>query len=220
MSYGIKLIVSGERACFTRPEMKSERVSYDVITPSAARGIIEAIHWKPAIRWRIDRIRVLNPIRFENVRRNELGTKMSRSTAAAAMRGRGRLETWIEEDRQQRVSTILRDVQYVVEAHFQMTARAEDGDNPAKHLEMVTRRARAGQCFQQPCLGAREFPARIALLEGAPPEPHPDLAGERDLGWMLLDLDFADPKAPQPAFFRARMVDGVIDVPERPGGGR
>jgi len=215
MSFGIRLHIWGERACFTRPEMKVERVSYDVITPSAARGILEAIHWKPAIRWCVDRIQVLKPIRFESIRRNEVGGKLSAAAVAKAMKA-GRingLATAVEDDRQQRAATVLRDVAYVVHAHFELTERAGPDDNVGKHLDTFNRRARRGQTFHAPCLGTREFPAAFALLEdGAePPPPDPALAGERDLGWMLHDIDFAGGKTPR--FFRALMVDGLIEAP-------
>jgi CRISPR-associated protein Cas5d len=219
MTFGIRLHVWGTWACFTRPEMKVERVSYDVMTPSAARGILEAIHWKPAIRWVVDRIRVLKPVRFESIRRNEVGHKASAANAERAMRS-GRLEglhLLVDEDRQQRAATILRDVAYVIEAHFTLTARAGPDDNPAKHLDTFNRRARKGQCFHQPCLGCREFPASFALIEPGEPLPERDpkdeeaLRGTRDLGWMLLDIDHANDSASR--FFRATMVDGVIDVP-------
>lgn len=213
MTYGARLHVWGTWACFTRPEMKVERVSYDVMTPSAARGILEAIHWKPAIRWVIDRIRVLKPIRFESIRRNEVGHKASVANAERAMRA-GRLDglhLLVDEDRQQRAATVLRDVAYVIEAHFEMTARAGPDDNPAKHLDTFNRRARRGQCFHQPCLGCREFPASFALIEPGEPLPSPALAETRDLGWMLLDIDYANGNSSR--FFQARMVDGVIEVP-------
>jgi CRISPR-associated protein Cas5d len=219
MSYGIKLHIWGERALFTRPEMKVERVSYDVITPSAARGILEAIHWKPAIRWVVDSIQVLKPIRFESVRRNEVGSKLSAASVGKAIRA-GRtdgLVNYIEEDRQQRAATVLRDVAYLIAAHFELTDKAGPEDNEGKHLDIFNRRARRGQCFQSPCLGTREFPANFALVENdsKPPELDSTLEGERDLGWMLHDIDFADGMTPR--FFRARMVDGLIQVPP-PGG--
>ena len=215
MSYGIKLHVWGERALFTRPEMKVERLSYDVITPSAARGILEAIHWKPAIRWVVDGIQVLRPIRFESVRRNEVGGKLSAASVGKAIKA-GRtdgLVNYIEEDRQQRAATLLRDVDYVINAHFELTDKAGPDDSVGKHLDIFNRRARRGQCFQTPCLGTREFPASFALIEDAAAMPVADatLDGERDLGWMLHDIDFADGMTPR--FFRARMVDGWIEVP-------
>lgn len=216
MAYGIRLLVWGERACFTRPEMKVERVSYDVITPSAARGILEAIHWKPAIRWVVDRIQVLKPIRFESIRRNEVGGKLSAASVGKAMRA-GRTDglfNLVEEDRQQRATTLLRDVAYVIEAHFELTGRAGADDTVGKHLDIFNRRARKGQCFHAPCLGVREFPANFQLLEEDKAEPVIDasLRGERDLGWMLHDIDFADGMTPH--FFRALMRDGLIEVPE------
>ncbi len=215
MGYGVKLKVWGERACFTRPEMKVERVSYDVITPSAARGILDAIHWKPAIRWHIDRIHVLKPIRFESIRRNEVGGKVSPASVTKAMKAQSTtgLANHVDEDRQQRAATLLRDVAYVIEAHFELTPKAGAEDSVGKHLDIFNRRARKGQCFQMPCMGVREFPAHFQLLEdGEPiPEKHESLLAERDLGWMLHDIDFERNMAPR--FFRARMAGGQIDVP-------
>lgn len=215
MAYGVRLLVWGERACFTRPEMKVERVSYDVITPSAARGILEAIHWKPSICWVVDRIHVLKPIRFESIRRNEVGGKLSAASVSKAMKA-GRtdhLVSLVEEDRQQRAATVLRDVAYVIEAHFQLTARADASDSEGKHLDIFNRRAHKGQYFHAPCLGVREFPASFELIEPGVPLPavHADLLGERELGWMLHDIDFAHEMTPR--FFRAAMRDGVIEVP-------
>jgi len=195
--------------------MKVERVSYDVITPSAARGILEAIHWKPAIRWVIDTIQVLKPIRFEPIRRNEVGAKLSATSVGAAMKA-GRTDTLvchIEGERQQRAGTVLRDVGYVITAHFDLTDKAGSEDNVGKHLDTFNRRARRGQCFHMPCLGTREFTASFELLEDGVQGPVPDvaLAGERDLGWMLHDIDFANGNTAR--FFRARMIDGLIRVP-------
>ena len=214
MAYGVRLLVRGERACFTRPEMKVERVSYDVMTPSAARGILEAVHWKPAIRWVIDRIHVLQPIRFQSFRRNEVGAKMSASLAERGMRAGSvaGLGLAVEQERQQRASTLLRDVEYLIEAHFELTARAGD-DTEAKHHAMFNRRAEAGQCFHRPCLGTREFPAEFELLPpGAlPPATRlPPDQRDRDLGWMLHDIDFAAGRTSR--FFRARLTGGVLDV--------
>jgi CRISPR-associated protein Cas5d len=217
MPYGIKLHVWGTYACFTRPEMKVERVSYDVITPSAARGILEAIHWKPAIHWVIDRIHVLEPIRFESIRRNEVASKISARNVSSAM-GKGTtadLYLIVDEgkERQQRAATVLRDVGYVIEAHFELTDRATVEDNEGKHLDIFNRRARKGQFFYHPYLGTREFPAQFALIENeAWPACHlSDCEKERDLGWMLHDIDFNDSNTPR--FFRAKMRDGVIRVP-------
>lgn len=215
MAYGIRLLVWGERACFTRPEMKVERVSYDVITPSAARGILDAIHWKPAIRWVVDTIHVLKPIRFESIRRNEVGGKLSAASVSKAIKvGRtDGLVSIVDGDRQQRAATILRSVAYVIGAHFELTDRAGADDSVGKHLDTFNRRARKGQYFHAPCLGVREFPASCQLLEGdsAPPIGDASLLGERDLGWMLHDIDFAGDVTPH--FFRAQMVDGLITMP-------
>ncbi len=214
MAYGVKLHVWGAQACFTRPEMKVERVTYDVPTPSAARGILEAIHWKPAIRWVVDRIHVLKPIRFDTVRRNEVGGKIAPNQVRAAMAGggSGRLAVVIEDDRQQRATTLLRDVAYVIEAHFKLTVAATADDTAAKHQAMFNRRAAKGQCFHRPYLGTREFAAHFALVTGA--LPRSELPAEQrglDLGWMLHDIDFAG--NPSPRFFRARLRGGILEVP-------
>ena len=205
------LELSGEFACFTRPEMKVERVSYDVITPSAARAAFEAILWKPAIRWRITRIEVLKPIRWIAVRRNEVGAKLSVSNARAAMgRGRGMLALYIEEERQQRAGLFLRDVSYRVHAQMEFISD-EARANPAKYREMFERRADRGQCVNQPYLGCREFAARFRRVSDLTIEVD-SIAETRDLGWMLYDLDFAEVANPQPRFFRARMEAGVVDL--------
>lgn len=211
----VRLHVWGERACFTRPELKVERVSYDVITPSAARGILEAVHWKPAIRWHIDRIHVLKPIRFQSFRRNEVGAKASMANAAKAMKqgttaGLGLI---VDENRQQRATLALIDVAYVIEAHFTLTDRAGPEDSAAKHISMFNRRAEQGQCFHRPCLGTREFDAEFALVPEGVPLPACDLAPDRrnvDFGWMLHDIDFANGNTSR--FYRAIMENGVIDV--------
>ncbi len=215
MSYGVRLRVWGERACFTRPEMKVERVSYDVMTPSAARGILEAIHWKPAISWIVDRIHVLAPIKFQSFRRNEVGAKISAMTAERAMRAGTTvgLGLAVDENRQQRAATLLVNVDYVIEAHFELTAKAGAEDTAAKHLSMFNRRAASGQCFHRPCLGTREFAADFELIpEGtAPPQCLlPPDQRDRDLGWMLHDIDHAGDKSSK--FFRARLKDGILDV--------
>jgi CRISPR-associated protein Cas5, subtype I-C/DVULG len=210
MAHGIKLLVTGDYACFTRPEMKAERVSYDVMTPSAARGVLEAIHWKPAITWVIDKIHVLHTVRFDSVRRNEVEHKIGINTITSAMKSNAPLQMLVEDSRQQRASLLLRDVAYVIEAHFEMTVKAGEGDNPGKHLDIFNRRARNGQCFHQPYLGCREFAASFALLEPDAPVPVSALKGERDLGWMLYDIAFDADMTP--LFYRPTMVDGVIDV--------
>jgi CRISPR-associated protein Cas5d len=201
-----RIRIHGAYACFTRPEFKADRVSYDVITPSAARGIIEAVLWKPAIRWHIGRIHVLATIRFEAVKRNEVGRKASLSENVDAY--------YADEDRQQRNSILLRDVDYLVEAHFTLTRRAGAEDNVAKFVEMFTRRLTKGQYFHAPYLGCREFAAGV---EQAPDrwEVPETLRGERDLGLMLNDLVFdEDGHTTRPVFFNARMKDGCIEVPE------
>lgn len=214
MSYGIRVLAWGEYACFTRPEMKVERVSYDVMTPSAARGILEAMHWKPAICWVVDRIHVLNEIRFDNVRRNEVGGKVPVGNVKKAMKGAPVLLCqYASEDRQQRATLLLRDVAYLIEAHFEMTDQAGSKDTPEKHFAMAVRRARQGQCYHQPYLGCREFPAKFRLIEDDEPLPHSVHRGEKDLGWMLLDIDYADGMSPR--FFRAVMKDGIIEVPQK-----
>ncbi|MCB2188431.1 MAG: type I-C CRISPR-associated protein Cas5c [Deltaproteobacteria bacterium] len=210
MSRGVRLRVWGPWACFTRPEMKVERVSYDVMTPSAARGILEAVYWKPAIRWVIRRIHVLKPIVFTNIRRNELGGKPALRPMKTAMKdGRTPLGVFIEDDRQQRAATVLREVDYLIEAEFQFTG--PEDNNPGKHLDSFNRRAARGQCYHRPYLGCREFAAEFALAgEDLPPTPS-EFAGERDLGWVLHDLDFGPEITPR--FFRATMRDGVVEVP-------
>ncbi|CAE7870804.1 cas5d [Symbiodinium necroappetens] len=212
MTYGVKLRVGGDFACFSRPELKVERVSYDVITPSAARGIIEAIHWKPAIRWIVRRIHVLKPIRFTSIRRNEVGQKASVPVIRRAMKAGTTAGLGLVADahRQQRAASVLVDVDYVIEAEFAMTARAGPDDNPGKHLDSFNRRARKGQCFHRPCLGAREFDARFRLVE--PDEPLPAAIPEdRSLGLMLYDIDHDGDRSS--LFFRAEMRQGVIEVP-------
>jgi CRISPR-associated protein Cas5d len=223
MAYGIRLHVWGRNALFTRPELKVERVSYDVMTPSAARGILEAIHWKPAISWVIDRIHVLEPIRFQQIRRNEVGHKAPAGTIKSAMkRGDvGGVQLLVDEDRQQRASTVLVAPAYVIEAHFTLSAKAGPEETEGKHLDIFNRRAERGQCFHQPCLGTREFAAHFALLPpGAPLPPRSadaqtaelGFGAPRDLGLMLWDIDHAAPGRPS-MFFRARLVDGVMEVP-------
>lgn len=223
---GFCLEVSGPYACFTRPEMKVERVSYDVITPSAARAVFEAILWKPAIRWQVKRIEVLAPIRWVSVRRNEVGK-------VASPRSDG---IFIEDERQQRAGLVLRDVKYRLHAEFEFIAPDKRGkainpvpewlvdgeekdelrkdETPAKYAAMFERRARKGQCFNQPYLGCREFSATFRLVDPTV-EQTAAIRETRDLGWMLYDLDFSDPKDIKPMFFRAEMKAGVVNVPPR-----
>lgn len=214
MAHGVRLRVGGSYALFTRPETKVERVSYDVMTPSAARGILEAIHWKPAICWVIDRIHVLHPIRFQSVRRNEVGHKAPAGKIRTAMnRGDlGGLQILVDEDRQQRASTVLVAPAYVIEAHFELTGKAGPEDTEGKHLDIFNRRAARGQCFHQPCLGTREFAASFELIPHDEPLP-PAIPETRDLGLMLWDIDHGAPGKPS-LFFRARLEQGVMTVPQ------
>lgn len=223
---GFYLEVSGPYACFTRPEMKVERVSYDVITPSAARAIFDSILWKPAISWSIKRIEVLAPIKWISVRRNEVGAIASPRKACI----------YVQEDRQQRAGLFLRDVKYRLHAEFNFipkeqrpktqnplpghlvsaedTADLRKDDSPAKYAAMFERRARKGQCFNQPYLGCREFDARFSLVDQQQERSAP-ISETREFGWMLYDMDYSDPSTPKPLFFNAKMQNGVINVPAR-----
>ena len=212
MGFGITIRVRGDYALFTRPEMKVERVSYDVITPSAARGIIEAIYWKPAIRWVIDRICVSerNPVHQHPAQRGQ----RQDFRHASQRRMNGANEPFfmdVTDKRQQRAAMVLRDVDYVIEAHFELTDRAGPEDTVEKHYNIVLRRLRRGQHYHAPCLGAREFPAQVEFVENGD-VPASRLIGTRDLGWMLYDLDFADPADIQPQFFKAELHGGVLDL--------
>ena len=205
------LEVAGPYACFTRPEMKVERVSYDVITPSATRAVFESILWKPAIRWRVTQIEVLRPIRFINLRRNEVSAVVSTRNVQQAMHaGSGNLALYIEDERQQRAGYFLRDVAYRLHAELSLAPGCTEP--LMKYTEMFTRRARKGQCVNQPYLGCREFAAQFRLVEDGEELP-PALPETRTLGWMLHDLDFSNPADPQPRFFNAQMTGGVVDVP-------
>lgn len=209
----IQLEVWGPYALFSRPELKVERVSYDVPTPSAARGLVEAIYFHPGLRWHIDKIYVLNPIRFVSVRRNEVASKISGRNVRQAAQGGGQpLYLAAPQEIVQRASLLLQDVHYVIEAHFDMTDRAAPGDNPGKFQDIIKRRVRKGQFYHQPYFGCREFPVNFKLCEQIPDCPE-SLKGERDLGWMLWDMDYTDPENIQPMFFRAVLRDGVLDVP-------
>ncbi|HFD12707.1 MAG TPA: type I-C CRISPR-associated protein Cas5 [Crenotrichaceae bacterium] len=223
------LQVSGGFACFTRPEMKVERVSYDVITPSAARAVFEAILWKPAMRWQIKKIEVLKPIHWITIRRNEVSSIISERNVKTTMKGgNANLQILIEDDRQQRAGLFLRDVAYRLYATFSLqddsrhTHRyphlrpidSQNNDNSyVKFAEMFKRRARQGQCFNQPYLGTREFTADFRLIEEEA-EKSPTIQDNRELGWMLYDMDFSDPNDPAPRFFNASMQQGVILIPD------
>lgn len=227
---GFCLETSGDYACFTRLEMKVERVSYDVITPSAARAIFEAILWKPAIRWRITRIDVLNDIHWASIRRNEIGKVASKGSDGF----------FIEEERQQRAALLLRDVAYRIYAQFDFIPpqqrstvcnpvpewlmesdekeilqipESRPDEKEAKYAAMFDRRARKGQCFHRPYLGCREFAADFRLVSDPESETLKPIDQTRDLGWMLYDLDYSDPKNIRPRFFHAQMNKGVILVP-------
>lgn len=204
--------VWGDYACFSRPEMKVERVSYDVMPPSAARGLLEAIYWHPGMKWVIDRIYVCNPIRFTNIRRNEVKDTISIRNAKAVMERGGELYLATPESIQQRAAMVLRDVHYVIEAHFEMTTRANATDNPGKFQEIMRRRLEKGQFYHQPCFGVREFPANFRPCKQIPECPE-ELQGEKDLGWMLLDMDYRDRENITPKFFRATLRNGVLEVP-------
>ena len=211
----ISLEVWGDYALFTRPEMKVERVSYDVMTPSAARGLVEAIYWHPGLRWTIDRIHVCAPIRFTNLRRNEVKSTISARSARTVMeRGEGELYLCTSDDIQQRAAMLLRDVHYVIEAHFDLTDNAAPGDNEGKFQDIVKRRIKKGQFYHQPCFGCREFPAQFRWCDQLPPCPD-ELKGSRDLGWMLYDMNYDDPEDIRPLFFRGKLENGVLNVPDR-----
>ena len=206
----IRLEVWGAYACFSRPELKVERVSYDVMTPSAARGLVEAIYYHPGLRWIIDKIYVLSPIRFTNIRRNEVKSKVVSSAAKGVMQGNGKpLYLAASQDIQQRAAMVLQDVHYVIEAHFEMTDKASPSDNPGKFQDIIRRRMEKGQCFHQPYFGCREFPAHFRSWEGA---TVPAIGETRDLGLMLYDMDYADPANITPIFFRAKLEQGVLSL--------
>jgi len=216
------LEVWGAYACFTRPELKVERVSYDVMTPSAARAIFESIFWKPAIRWQVTKIEVLNPIKWCNIRRNEVGAVASKNPV------------YIEEKRQQKNSLLLQNVRYRIWAKLEFIPQWKrkesknpliDGEevellrkdeNPGKYNAMFERRARKGQCFNQPYLGTREFSASFRLVDAENDVLDNPIQESRDLGLMLYDMDFdKDVEKPDAMFYRAKMENGVIIVPPK-----
>ena len=218
------LEVWGAYACFTRPELKVERVSYDVMTPSAARAIFESIFWKPAIRWQVTKIEVLNPIKWCNIRRNEVGAVASKNPV------------YIEDKRQQKNSLLLQDVRYRIWAKLEFIPQWKrkesknpliDGEevellrkdeNPGKYNAMFERRARKGQCFNQPYLGTREFSASFRLVDAENDVLDNPIQESRDLGLMLYDMDFEkNVEKPDAMFYRAKMENGVIIVPPRNG---
>lgn len=209
----IQVEVWGEYACFSRPEMKTERVSYDTMTPSAARGLLDSVYWHPGMKWMIDRIHVCSPIRFTNIRRNEIKDTISvRKVKSAMEKGQGELYLATSESIQQRSAMILKDVHYVIDAHFEMTEKAAPCDNPGKFQDVIRRRLERGQCYSMPYFGTREFPAHFQRCTTLPPCPE-ELLGVHDLGWMLLDMNYSDPQNITPRFFRAKLEDGILTVP-------
>ncbi len=210
---GVKVKVWGDFALFSRPEMKVERCSYDVITPSAARGILDAVYWHPGLHWVIDKIYVKKPIRFTSVRRNEVKSKILASSLLQAYNGADKpLYISAREDIVQRASVLLCDVEYVIEAHFEMTDKANATDNPGKFKDIVMRRLRRGECYHMPYFGCREFPAHFCLCEEEEIQTAYEEVEEKDLGFMLYDMDYTEREDIQPMFFRAVMRRGVIDL--------
>ena len=206
----IKVEVWGDYACFSRPEMKVERVSYDVMTPSAARGLLESIFWHPGLRWVIDKIYVLSPIKMTNIKRNEVKAKILAGNVKSAMAG-GRTELLLStsDEIQQRSALVLQKVRYVISAHFEITQNAAQSDNPGKFQDIIKRRLRRGQCYHQPYFGCREFPAAFREWQGG---EIPTIDESRDLGFMLWDMDYSDRTDIQPQFFRAKLEKGVLHL--------
>ena len=216
MSFSVE--VWGDYACFSRPEMKVERVSYDMMTPSAARGLLEAIYWHPGMRWVIDSIVVCNPIRFTNIRRNEVTDTVLASSALTAMNGGNDPMYMVTTEKiAQRATMALRDVRYIINAHFVMTDKANETDSEGKFCDIFRRRLKKGQTFHQPCFGTREFIAYFKQCDAVPECPE-ELRGKKDLGWMLLDMDYSNREDIKPVFFRAMLVDGVLKVPDKKSG--
>lgn len=213
MGVGVKVSVWGDYALFSRPELKVERCSYDMMTPSAARGVLEAIYWHPGMKWVIDKIYVRNPIQFTSVRRNEVKSKILAGNVLQVYNGADKpLYISTKEDIVQRASLLLCNVSYVIEAHFEMTEKANASDNPGKFKDIIMRRLRRGECFHMPYFGCREFPANFALCEEEEIHTAYDVVSEKDLGLMLYDMDYSDPENIQPMFFRAVMRHGVVDL--------
>jgi CRISPR-associated protein Cas5d len=222
-----RIEVWGDYACFARPEMKVERVSYEIITPSAARAIFEAIYWQPAFRWEVTRIEVLKPVKWISVRRNEVGNIMSHRAGPL----------FIEECRQQRSGLFLKDVHYRLAARLEFIPAGKrngfDGrksilqddtlssnphrqtENPGKYYAIFERRAARGQCFNQPYLGCREFSAGFRLVGDDEQGLKDPVRESRDLGFTLYDLDFSCEEGPRPMYYRPRMNEGIIKVPDR-----
>lgn len=214
MAYGVKVEVWGDLALFSRPELSVERVSYEVITPSAARGILESVYWHPGLKYEIDKIHVLNPIQFTNVRRNEVKSKALASSFRTVMTKGGELPSiYTHDDIQQRAAMMLKDVRYVIEAHFDMTDKATSEDNPGKFKDIIRRRLERGACYSQPYLGTRECSCHFKAWDSDEvPEGYYSHEGKRDLGLMLYDMDYSNPDRIAPMFYWCVMEDGVIDV--------
>lgn len=213
MSIGVKVKVWGDYALFSRPEMKVERCTYDVMTPSAARGILEAIYWHPGMRWIIDRIYVMKPIQFTSIRRNEVKSKVSANNVLSVYNGANKeLGISSKDEIVQRASLLLRDVEYVIDAHFEMTENANETDNPGKFKDIIMRRLKRGECYHTPYFGCREFPVNFSLLEDDEIHTAYEVVEEKDLGFMLYDMDYSDPENIEPMFFRAVMRRGVLDL--------
>ena len=213
MGRGVRIRVWGDYALFSRPELKVERYSYDVITPSAARGIMDAIYYHPGMRWIIDKIYVVKPIRVTSVRRNEVKSKISASNVLQAYNGADKaLYMSSKQEIVQRASVLLTDVEYVIEAHFEMTEKANKTDNPGKFKDITMRRLKKGECYHMPYFGCREFPAHFALCEEEEIKTVYETVPEKDFGIMLYDMDYSDPENIQPMFFRAVMRHGVLDL--------
>ncbi len=213
MGRGVRIRVWGDYALFSRPELKVERYSYDVITPSAARGILDAIYYHPGMRWIIDKIYVVKPIRFTSVRRNEIKSKISASNVLQVYNGADKaLYMSSKQEIVQRASVLLTDVEYVIEAHFEMTEKANETDNPGKFKDITMRRLKKGECYHMPYFGCREFPAHFALCEEEEIKTVYETVPEKDFGIMLYDMDYSDPENIQPMFFRAVMRQGVLDL--------
>lgn len=213
MSIGVKVKVWGDYALFSRPEMKVERCTYDVMTPSAARGILEAIYWHPGMRWIIDRIYVMKPIQFTSIRRNEVKSKISANNILSVYNGANKeLGISSKDEIVQRASLLLRDVEYVIDAHFEMTKKANETDNPGKFKDIIMRRLKRGECYHTPYFGCREFPVNFCLMEDDEIHTAYEVVEEKDLGFMLYDMDYSNPENIEPMFFRAVMRRGVLDL--------
>lgn len=230
MSKEIRVIVEGDYALYSRPECKVERVSYDVPTVSAIEGLLKSVYWKPAVKIVVDKLIVFNPIKFTNIRRNEIKSKIPLSAVKSQMKGSGSAELYASEQRSQRAGMILKDVRYGIEFHLELTGLKSDHEDECeeKHYSIMRRRLKNGQCFRQPCLGCREFSvSKLEIVEEFDlSEIHESLMGDRDLGYMLYGMKFEDGGKPingdwdNPKFsdradamyFRPHIIDGVIDI--------